>query len=884
MAKAAGGDRDSRLNGARVVGLNGTISGGFPRRDLDDLVRLNVSQRSSFDLKLSGIARRNNVDVQVYRFTRPVNDVLKSIGKIDFRKLKARQRNTNFQLVSQSIKGGNQDESISTELDTGDYFVRFLRKQGNNTKYVAVISGSPIPGTGPIPGPGPGPSPGPGPIPGPGPGPGPSPGPGPGPTPIPVTPLPSSNATTGRISNSETEKRYSIDVGTGDYQFNLTGLGADADLQLLSADGNTVLKSSNGTGTAAERMIQPLDGGKYVLRVFRKAGSNAETNFTLNFAKLTDTIGDAEADATDIGIVGAAPGTPGGAPPNISKVNYVVANGKDSPTDTFKFRLPTRGFVRFDLTGRPADGNILFGNLDIDLYAEGQPINQGLSSTSLGGASEVFGGTLDGGTTYLIRIRPETGKLEGSTYNLKLSFTPRTDKPSIVRDTLVGDASSQANNFTEVKGLSYFSANSVDAQGARKTSLWLSDGTLNKTSKLIDFPLNAELRDFTNVNGQLYFVANNQVTGAELWTSDGTFEGTKQVADLQVGSGSSNPQELTAVGANLYFYTNVTDGGGNSTKKLYRLQQGQSTPVEITSPNFAANDPRFSELTAVGDILYFSARDSDGSTELWRASIAGGAVAERMRLLPEGGAGGFGSNPSNFVNAGGQLFLTADIRKGLASGTNRELVRIDTFTSTYNEANFTVYNLAGPGSSTPSDLLYVEGTKTLYFRAADTGTGSELRKLQFTTGTTENVTPAIVKDINLGTGSANPTGLFAVGNQVIFSANDGSSPTLWITDGTDANTRKLSSLTGLNNLGGLTGLKRFTVVNGKLFFVASNTTVGEELWKITFNNPTQGTLENFDIRTGVDGSLPNSLAVVGGQLFFVANNGTNGSEPWSITA
>ncbi|HEY9659656.1 MAG TPA: hypothetical protein V6C65_14450, partial [Allocoleopsis sp.] len=92
MAKTAGGDQDSRLRGAKVVGLNASVSGAFKGNDFDDLIRLSVSERSSFNLELSKIAKKNNVDVQLYRFTRPVDSVLKSIGKIDFRKLKLKER------------------------------------------------------------------------------------------------------------------------------------------------------------------------------------------------------------------------------------------------------------------------------------------------------------------------------------------------------------------------------------------------------------------------------------------------------------------------------------------------------------------------------------------------------------------------------------------------------------------------------------------------------------------------------------------------------------------------------------------------------------------------------------------------------------------------
>ena len=57
----------------------------------------------------------------------------------------------------------------------------------------------------------------------------------------------------------------------------------------------------------------------------------------------------------------------------------------------------------------------------------------------------------------------------------------------------------------------------------------------------------------TNVNGTLYFSANDGISGEELWTSDGTEAGTVMVADLAEGSGGSNPGYITEVAGKLFF-------------------------------------------------------------------------------------------------------------------------------------------------------------------------------------------------------------------------------------------------------------------------------------------------------------------------------------------
>ncbi|MBN1225936.1 MAG: hypothetical protein JXA79_03005 [Deltaproteobacteria bacterium] len=58
--------------------------------------------------------------------------------------------------------------------------------------------------------------------------------------------------------------------------------------------------------------------------------------------------------------------------------------------------------------------------------------------------------------------------------------------------------------------------------------------------------------ELTNVNGTLYFRANDGVNGYELWKSDGTAAGTVMVKDVNP-SGGSSPEDLTNVNGALYF-------------------------------------------------------------------------------------------------------------------------------------------------------------------------------------------------------------------------------------------------------------------------------------------------------------------------------------------
>src|SRR5262245_29124839 len=63
----------------------------------------------------------------------------------------------------------------------------------------------------------------------------------------------------------------------------------------------------------------------------------------------------------------------------------------------------------------------------------------------------------------------------------------------------------------------------------------------------------ANPKEFANVNGTVFFSADNGVNGRELWKSDGTAAGTVMVKDINLGSASSAPRYLTNVSGTLFF-------------------------------------------------------------------------------------------------------------------------------------------------------------------------------------------------------------------------------------------------------------------------------------------------------------------------------------------
>src|SRR5262249_15616881 len=124
-------------------------------------------------------------------------------------------------------------------------------------------------------------------------------------------------------------------------------------------------------------------------------------------------------------------------------------------------------------------------------------------------------------------------------------------------------------SLTNVNGTLFFSAGQ-GSFGLFNHELWASNGSAAGTFLVKDIdpgPDSSNPTFLTNVNGVLFFKANDGTHGFELWASNGTADGTL-LQDINPG-GSSNPSQLTNVNGNLLFAAD--DGTHGNEPWILRL-------------------------------------------------------------------------------------------------------------------------------------------------------------------------------------------------------------------------------------------------------------------------------------------------------------------------
>jgi ELWxxDGT repeat protein len=265
-------------------------------------------------------------------------------------------------------------------------------------------------------------------------------------------------------------------------------------------------------------------------------------------------------------------------------------------------------------------------------------------------------------------------------------------------ETQATDWDSYPQLFTEVAGVTYF----VASTATLGNELWRTDGTESGTMLVKDVspgPNDTRFRSLHNVNGELWFLRviydteDGREGESELWVSDGSEAGTRLIAKLPYFDGGDEFGETLAIGDTLFFnFDHYDDEDHEFTgKELWSsdgTHEGTKLLKIIPGRDLDSDPGNFIELNGM---LYFTANDGS-SIDLWQSdgTETGTVVVKSLEA-------GFGKSRAYYMTrAGGRLFFglnennerrsvwTSD---GTAQGT-QPLYSLDYADEIFNEQGF----------------------------------------------------------------------------------------------------------------------------------------------------------------------------------------------------
>lgn len=264
----------------------------------------------------------------------------------------------------------------------------------------------------------------------------------------------------------------------------------------------------------------------------------------------------------------------------------------------------------------------------------------------------------------------------------------------LLMDIYPGRVDSVPRSFLTINNTLFFTAD----DGVHGHELWRSDGTTAGTFMVKDIysgTVGSHPYEFFQFQNTLYFAAETADAGIELWRSDGTEAGTTLVADINSGPAPSGPRSFIDCHNQLFFtvslntgaYLWVTDGTNDGTQPftqepvagivtmepqrcvdnlLYLLATNEQNIYElwtsdgtITGTVPLDSNPEaytFRDFALLGNQLFFVHSDDTHGYEPW---LSNGTV-EGTRLLQDVAVGTFNSNARIIAQSTALVYLVAD--------------------------------------------------------------------------------------------------------------------------------------------------------------------------------------------------------------------------------
>lgn len=448
-----------------------------------------------------------------------------------------------------------------------------------------------------------------------------------------------------------------------------------------------------------------------------------------------------------------------------------------------------------------------------------------------------------------------------------LSFSQETEILNVKSLDFSVEGSSFPNALIESENYIYFTAQN----NVKGRELWKMD----KSSKIVSIVKDirpggtSSLDDYNNLGGLidedlLIFFATDDpdepLVIKNLWRTDGTEEGTYKLDNIRPGE--FNDYVHATLNGEFYF---VGKRGGGYDKNLYKTNGTIEGTFELFN-----NDESFEEVTHIfvfNNTLYFTANYQNIGLQLWKMNSDGNSFELVSNIGTQESEGISFFNEFLFLNDQIYFYANDGVHGNELWKTTGELEGTVMVKDIYPDGTNVDLNNSSTG------LMGIVHNNVLYF-SAKSEDNDAYEYLYKTDGTAEGT---IKVNTSNNTNSLplffgfNKNNFIEFGDKIIFKAiKSGQGDCLWVTDGTQSGTIFLKDILPGNYSNGISD---FTVRGDEIYFLAYSdiAVANKNLWKT--NGTTEGTVKVFE-----DVISSNLINTSSSSLFFAKHDDVNGVE------